>query len=113
MDLVVAVPLVRSKMIDWLIDWLIGTETLQSVLHSAARLIMRKRFQQLRLVVLQHGISNTVVPECYKDDVESRWENLKFYPPPPENAWTDGYQKWQGWLLRGYLPPDKIALRSN
>ena len=57
--------------------------------------------------------SGTVVPECYKDDVESQWESLKFDPPPSENAWTDGYQNWQGWLRPRYLPLCKIALRSD
>ena len=27
--------------------------------------------------------AGTVVPGCYKDDVESQWKSLKFDPPPP------------------------------
>jgi len=40
-------------------------------------------------------------------------EKPEIRPPPSENALTDGYQNWQGWLRPGYLPLCKIALRPN
>jgi len=51
--------------------------------------------------------AGTVVPECYKDDVESQWRKLKFDPPLSQNAWTDGYHNWHGWLRSDskILPP--------
>jgi len=52
------------------------------------------------------------VPQCYKDDVQSRWENMKFKPPTSENMWTDGHQNLHGWLWPGYLPRCKISLHS-
>ena len=38
-------------------------------------------------------------------------EKPEIRPPPPENAWTDGYQNWQEWLCPGYLPLCTITLR--
>jgi len=52
--------------------------------------------------------ADTVVPECYKNDIESQWKNLKFDPTSSENAWTDGYQNWQGWLRSRYLALCKL-----
>ena len=52
-------------------------------------------------IQIQWSHAGTVVPECYKDDVESQWKSLKFDPPPSENAWTDGYQ-----ISRGDYVPD-------
>ena len=52
-------------------------------------------------IQIQWSHAGTVVPECYKDDVESQWKSLKFDPPPSENAWTDGYQ-----ISKGDYVPD-------
>ena len=57
------------------------------------------------LVHNDHGISDTVairshagtvVPECYKDDVESQWKSLKFDPRHPKTPEPMATQNWQG-----------------
>ena len=31
-------------------------------------------------------LTTMIVPECYKDDVESQWKSLKFDAPPSETS---------------------------
>ena len=70
-----------------------------------------------RLVFLGLGFvflcSHGIMPECYKDDVESQWKSLKFDPPPSENHWTDGQRNLHGWLRPWNLPRCKILLPSG
>ena len=56
--------------------------------------------------------ADTVVWECCKDDQQSQWEMLKFYPQLPLNPLSDRHQISRPWLCHGYLSPRKNWAQS-
>ena len=57
--------------------------------------------------------AGTVVPECFKNDIESQWKSGKFDPRFLSNPWTDRHLNLYGWLRRRPLPLSKISSRYD
>ena len=62
--------------------------------------------KRLKCFVISHA--GTVVPECYKDDVESQWKSLKFDPRHPKTPETMATKIGRGDYVPDIYPCAKL-----